>query len=72
MWAGLAAKDKGLVDQVATVFQLNQSMSEHYKADIDVTNKKRFSWGKLVSASTLAQFFNEISYEMGNSSNNFN
>jgi protease-4 len=72
MWTGLIAKEKGLIDQVATVYQVTESMTEHYRADIKVINKEKFSIQNLMNASSIADFLNAVLYEMNNSTNNFN
>jgi protease-4 len=57
MWTGLEAKEKGLIDQVATTYQVVEVMKAEYDADIRETNPQKFTLNSLLDASNVVDYF---------------
>ena len=63
MWTGLEAKEKGLIDQVATTYQVVEVMKAEYDASIRETNPQQFTLNSLLDASNVIDFFAEAIME---------
>jgi len=59
MWAGVEAKEKGLIDQVATTYQVIEAMKQNYDASIKETNPKKFTLNSLLDASSVIDYVTE-------------